>query len=124
MQFYLQRLGAEERERSHMMESRHQIGLVQKVAETLIDGGTRTAQGAHQEIADASFDVLESIPATRETAKVVRSVHDTAANLAYGTVSALNKKSGKGLRKLIKATGSAKANNAKKLDGEAEPDND
>lgn len=82
-------------------ESKAQMALVQGVAEQLIDSTTDATREAHQKIADVPFTVLESIPVTRDAAKVARGVHDVTSTGVYAAVSLVNKGFGKGLRSLL-----------------------
>ena len=59
----------------------------------------------HKGIAAIPFGILEAIPVTRHTTKVVRGTHDLISDAVYGSISIVNKTSGKVIRKGIgKAT--------------------
>lgn len=80
--------------------SQQQLLAMQGTAEAGIEGTTRVVQRIHQGIAAIPFEVLEAIPATRDTARLVRGVHDLTSAGVYGSISAVNKGVGRGLRRL------------------------
>ena len=73
----------------------------QEVTEASIDGGSRAVRAVHKSIADLSFDILESIPTTRDTTRLVRGIHDFAADNAYAAVSVVNRLAGERSRRAL-----------------------
>ncbi|PTU31652.1 hypothetical protein [Stenotrophobium rhamnosiphilum] len=70
---------------------RGQISAGQSVAENVVAGGTNTVRAVHKGIASIPFGILESIPVTRDTTRVVRLIHDAISDGVYGGISATNK---------------------------------
>ncbi|MES2489611.1 MAG: hypothetical protein V4607_07440 [Pseudomonadota bacterium] len=70
---------------------RGQIRAGQAVAENVVTGGTNTVRAVHKGIASIPFGILESIPVTRDTTRVVRLIHDAISDGVYGGISATNK---------------------------------
>ena len=87
-------------ERALQQRSQQQLLAIQGTAEAGVEGTTRVVQRIHQGIAAIPFEVLEAIPATRDTARLVRGVHDLTSAGVYGSISAVNKGVGRGLRRL------------------------
>lgn len=71
---------------------------LQTASETLVDGGTELVKGIHMGIANIPFGVLEAIPATRHTSRLVRGIHDLTSNTVYGSIKGTNKAIGAGVR--------------------------
>lgn len=90
-------------EAQRMLMQRRRIGAVQQFAETAVDGTTRTVQDLHRGIASIPFEILERIPETRATTRIVREVHDATSDTVYGGIRGINRLLGKGLRHGIKA---------------------
>lgn len=78
-------------ERQIVAELRAQLALGQTVAENVVEGGTSTVRAVHKGIASIPFGILESIPVTRDTTRVVRRIHDAISDSVYGGISATNK---------------------------------
>lgn len=93
------RLGNQAKECLRLAQSEQQLTDLQQLAETSIDGSTAAVRTVHKEIADVSFDALEKIGATRDTAKLVRGLHDLTADSVYSSISQANKLFGLGARK-------------------------
>lgn len=72
-------------------ELRGQIAAGQALAENVVEGGTATVRSVHKSIANIPFTILEGIPATRDTTRVVRRIHDVVADGVYGGISIGNK---------------------------------
>lgn len=70
---------------------RSQMAAGQVLAENVVEGGTSTVRAVHRGIAGIPFGILESIPVTRDTTRIVRKIHDTIADGVYGGISATNK---------------------------------
>lgn len=81
-------------------QSQQQLQALQSSAEAGVEGTTRLVQSIHQGIAAIPFEVLEAIPVTRDTARLVRGVHDLTSAGVYGSISAVNRGVGRGLRRL------------------------
>lgn len=90
-------------EAQRMLMQRRRIGAVQQFAESAVDGTTRTVQGLHRGIASIPFEILQSIPETRNTTRIVREVHDVTSDTVYGGIRGINRLLGKRLRHGIKA---------------------
>ncbi len=71
---------------------------LQALSEQGIDGTARLVRGIHRGIAAIPFTVLEAIPVTRDTARLVRGVHDLTVDGVYGAIGVANRVGGKGLR--------------------------
>ena len=82
---------AMESEARIVAELRAQLAAAQKVTEATVEGGNVTVRTVHKAIAAIPFGILESIPATRDTTRVVRRIHDAISDGIYGTISAANK---------------------------------
>lgn len=82
-------------------ESLQRLSEWQEVTESSIDGGTRAVRALHQGIAAIPFEILDAIPVTRDTSRVVRNIHDFAADNVYAAVSAVNQLLGSGSRRVI-----------------------
>lgn len=75
-----------------------QLHDVQRMTEAAVAGGTQAVQAVHKGIAAIPFGILEAIPATRDTTRVVRVTHDAIAGTVYGAIGAVNKGIGSLLR--------------------------
>lgn len=82
-------------------ESQMRLAEWQEVTESSVDGGVRATRAVHQGIAAVPFTILESIPATRDTTKLVRGIHDFTADNVYAAISAANRFLGQGSRRAI-----------------------
>ncbi len=82
-------------------ESLQRLAEWQEVTQSSIDGGTRAVRALHQGIAAIPFEILDAIPVTRDTSRVVRNIHDFAADNVYAAVSAVNQLLGSGSRRVI-----------------------
>ncbi|TJY61924.1 hypothetical protein E4T66_06670 [Sinimarinibacterium sp. CAU 1509] len=94
----MRRSGAVLVETQGMLRIQQQLTQVQRLTETTIDTGTRAVQSVHLGIASIPFDLLESYPATRDAARVVRRTHDFIAGAVYGTIAGINRKVGEAAR--------------------------
>ncbi len=70
---------------------RSQLAAGQTIAENVVEGGTSTVRAVHKGIAGIPFGILESIPVTRDTTRIVRKIHDAISDGVYGGISATNK---------------------------------
>ena len=78
-------------EAGRMKQANDRLAEWQEVTETTIDGSTQAVRAVHKGIAAIPFSILESIPATRDTAKVVREVHDFTSDNVYAAISTVNR---------------------------------
>lgn len=95
----IHRCAVHQRELLRVIDNHRMLAGVQEFTETVVDGSTATIRSVHHEIANIPFDILEAIPATRDTTKLVRGVHDLTSDGIYGTISTVNRLLGKQLRK-------------------------
>lgn len=82
-------------------ENQRQLLEAQQILEGTIDGTAATVRAIHKGIASIPFGILEAIPVTRHTTKVVRGTHDLISDVVYSSISIANKTSGKAIRKSI-----------------------
>ncbi|MGH8539854.1 MAG: hypothetical protein ACRETW_05045, partial [Stenotrophobium sp.] len=98
---YRARIRSEEIRR--VAEARQQIAAAQAVAESAVDGGTAAVRLIHKGIAAIPFTILENIPATRDTTRQVRRIHDAISDGVYAGISIGNKLIGHAARSGINA---------------------
>lgn len=84
-----------------LAENQQQLLEAQEILEGSIEGTTATVRAIHKGIASIPFGILEAIPVTRDTTKVVRGTHDLISDVVYSGISVANKTSGKAIRKGI-----------------------
>lgn len=84
-----------------LAENQQQLLEAQEILEGSIDGTTATVRAIHKGIASIPFGILEAIPVTRDTTRVVRGTHDLISDVVYSGISTANKASGKVIRKGI-----------------------
>lgn len=96
------------------------LGDAQRLSEAAVSGGTAAVQAIHKGIAAIPFAILESIPAARDTTRIVRSSHDLISDAVYGTIKAVNSGIGAGLRAGID-TGAKKTSPGSPAEGDAAP---
>ena len=84
-----------------LVQGRDQLVRMQGATEATIEGTTRLVHAIHRGVAGIPFGVLEAIPATRDSARLVRGVHDLTAAGVYETIAAVNRGVGRGLRRGI-----------------------
>lgn len=85
-------------EAQRMLAQRKRLHSAQRFTEGAVEGTTRTVEDIHRTIASVPFEVLDQIPATRDTAHIVREVHDLTSSSVYGSIRGINKLFGSGLR--------------------------
>lgn len=85
-----------EAQRLHVAE--RQLSDAQRLSEAAVSGGTLTVRAIHKGIAAIPFTILENIPVTRDTTRIVRISHDLISDAVYGTIDAVNRGVGAGLR--------------------------
>ncbi len=116
----LQRSAALQTEIRWWQSALDRLAQWQEVTESTIDGGAQAVRAMHQGIAAIPFGILEAIPATRDTSRVVRSVHDFTADNVYAAIAAVNRLAGSGSRRWIKRP-DRKASPAEPAPPQAEP---
>jgi hypothetical protein len=97
----LRRSGALLVEMRQRIEQRQRIAEAQQLTETAVDVGTQAVRQIHFGIAAIPFGILETLPATRDTTRVVRQTHDVIANAVYGTIRGVNKLTGHAARSAL-----------------------
>lgn len=85
-------------------ENQQQLLEAQEILESSIHGTTAAVRAIHLGIAAIPFGVLEAIPATRDTTKVVRGTHNLISDVVYSSISVANRASGQIIRKGIGET--------------------
>lgn len=85
------RLDAVASEQRLVENLRAQLAAGQALAENLVAGGTGTVRAVHKGIAAIPFGILERIPVTRDTTRVVRKIHDLISDGVYGGIGVTNK---------------------------------
>lgn len=81
-----------------LQQAEQRIAELQRLTENTVSGGTEVVRAVHKGIASIPFGVLEAIPATRDTTRVVRKAHDLISDTVYGTIKAVNQGIGAGVR--------------------------
>lgn len=94
----LRRCGALLVELRRRIEQQQRITEAQQLTETAVDVGTQVVRQIHFGIAAIPFGILEAMPVTRDTTRVVRHTHDVIANAVYGTIRGVNKLTGQATR--------------------------
>ena len=88
-------------EAGRMKQANDRLAAWQEVTEASIDGGTKAVRAVHKGIAAIPFSILESIPATRDTAKIVRGIHDFTSDNVYAAISTVNRLAGERSRSYL-----------------------
>ena len=81
-----------------LQRAERQLADAQRMSETVVAGGAQTVRAIHMGIAAIPFGILEAIPVTRDTTRLVRATHDLIAGAVYGGIGAVNRGVGLGLR--------------------------
>jgi hypothetical protein len=84
-----------------LIKNQSQLFEAQERLEDTIDTAASVVRTLHKGIAAIPFGILEAIPITRHTTKVVRGTHDLISDVVYSSISIANKTSGKVVRKGI-----------------------
>lgn len=95
----LQRALADGRDQAERLATLENLREAQATAEQVIAAGGSVVREVHKGIAAIPFNILDSIPATRDSAKLVRGVHDSITDGVYGALSGLNRAVGREIRK-------------------------
>jgi len=75
------------------------LSQVSRVAENGLSFGANAVRGIHKGIASIPFNILEAIPVTRDTGRLVRAVHDQTSDAVYGSIKLINRVIGRNLRR-------------------------
>lgn len=97
----LQQALAAGRQQTERLATLENLREAQATAEQVIATGSSVVREVHRGIAAIPFDILDSIPATRDSSKLVRGVHDSIADGVYGALSGINKAVGREIRKTL-----------------------
>lgn len=85
------RLVAVTAENERMARSARDVAEAVETTSAAVDLGTSIVQGSHKVIASIPFEILDAIPATRDSSRVVRSIHDGTADAVYRSIFGVNK---------------------------------
>ncbi len=94
----LRRSGALLLELRQRIEQQRRLAEAQQLTESAVDLTTEAVRKIHFGIASIPFSVLEAVPVTRDTTRVVRQTHDLIANAVYGTIRGVNRITGMATR--------------------------
>lgn len=75
------------------------LSQVSRITESGLALGTEAVRGIHKGIASIPFNILEAIPVTRDTTRLVRAVHDQTSDAVYGSIKIINRVIGRNLRR-------------------------
>lgn len=81
-------------EARYLLDLQRRIADAQQLAEAAIDTGAATVRAVHLGISRIPFGILESIPVTRDTTRIVRQTHDLISEAVYGSIRGMNKAAG------------------------------
>jgi len=101
LQSRLRQLDRWQRESARLQAQIEQLQQLQRAAESTVCVGTSTVRSLHRGIAAIPFGILEAIPVTRDTTRVVRAVHDQISDVVYGSILGGNRLIGSVLRQGI-----------------------
>jgi hypothetical protein len=94
----MQRLAAAMLEQARAEAQLQALRELQQAAEMGVDLGANTVRAVHMGIAAIPFGILDAIPATRHTSRLVRTVHDQISGVVYDSISGGNRLIGSALR--------------------------
>lgn len=94
----MQRLAAALLEQARAEAQLQALRDLQQAAQTGVALGTDTVRAVHMGIAAIPFGILEAIPVTRHTSRLVRTVHDRISGVVYDSISGGNRLIGSALR--------------------------
>lgn len=97
----LRRSGALLLELRQRIEQQRRLAEAQQLTESAVDLTTEAVRKIHFGIASIPFSVLEAVPVTRDTTRVVRQTHDLIANAVYGTIRGVNRITGMATRGVL-----------------------
>lgn len=98
----LRRVAIQQAEVTHLVVARARLAGVQEFTEAAVEGGTGVVRTIHHGVATIPFTILENIPVTRDTTRLVRGIHDLTADTVYGAISTINRVLGSGMRQGLK----------------------
>ncbi len=90
-------------EGERLLRAEQQLAQAQQISESAVALGTGVVRGVHRGIAAIPFSILEAIPATRDTTRLVRRTHDLISDAVYGSIGAVNRGVGVKLREGLKS---------------------
>lgn len=90
-------------ESERLLRAEQQLRQAQEISESAVSLGTGVVRGMHRGIAAIPFGILEAIPATRDTTRLVRKTHDRIADAVYGSIGAVNRGVGAKLREGLRS---------------------
>lgn len=99
----MQRLAAAMLEQARAEAQRRTLRELQQAAELGVDVGTNAVRAVHMGIAAIPFGILDAIPVTRHTSRLVRTVHDRISGVVYDSIAGGNRLLGSALRLGLKA---------------------
>lgn len=99
-----------------LIENRDRLAEWQEVSVMAMDEGTLAVRDIHRAIANIPFGILEAIPVTRDTTRVVRSIHDLTADGVYAGVGIANRLLGKRLQSVLDYEGPAERSAPQRVD--------
>lgn len=85
-------------EAERLLRAEQRLAQAQQISESAVALGTGVVRGVHRGIAAIPFGILEAIPATRDTTRIVRRTHDLISEAVYGSIGAVNRGVGATLR--------------------------
>ena len=85
------RLVAVNAENERMAKSAREVAEAVETTSAAVDLGTTIVQSSHKVIASIPFEILDAIPATRDTSRIVRGIHDGTADAVYRSIFGVNK---------------------------------
>ncbi|WP_420465069.1 hypothetical protein [Panacagrimonas sp.] len=85
-------------EARRLSRAQEQLAQAQRLSETAVSGSAHLVRAVHHGIAAIPFGILEAIPVTRDTTRIVHKTHDLIAGAVYDTIQAINRGVGSGLR--------------------------
>lgn len=91
-------------EAERLLRAEQQLAQAQQISESAVALGTGVVRGVHRGIAAIPFGILEAIPATRDTTRIVRRTHDLISDAVYGSIGAVNRGVGVKLREGLQSS--------------------
>ncbi|MGQ0698251.1 MAG: hypothetical protein ACT4PZ_08405 [Panacagrimonas sp.] len=92
-------------EAQRLARAERQLAEMQQLTETVVSVGASVVQTVHRRIAAIPFGILEAIPVTRDTTRIVRKTHDLISDAVYGSIGAINRGVGSKLREGLQGPG-------------------
>jgi len=82
-------------------EAYRRLQSAQRITESVFNISAVNLRRVHMSFTGIPFGLLESIPRTRNTAKIIRQTHDLIAEFAYGSILGVNQAAGRLTRNAI-----------------------